>query len=193
WSLRVVGELVVGERAVGWVRDGPDRADPPRLYSDALAPCVHSGGESGGSGSVRGRVRVSEMTAPERELAVEQQHVDRVYERLAELRREARELREAGYAKGQERHPGALFDRDVMVFQASRMLRELETEHEGLVFGRLDTVGGTGAQYVGRLGVRDPDFEPLVIDWRAPAAAPFYRATPEQPMDVVRRRTIRSF
>ncbi|HTK61815.1 MAG TPA: ATP-binding domain-containing protein [Pseudonocardia sp.] len=133
------------------------------------------------------------MTAPERELAVEQQHVDRVYERLAELRREARELREAGYAKGQERHPGALFDRDVMVFQASRMLRELETEHEGLVFGRLDTVDATGGQYVGRLGVRDPDFEPLVIDWRAPAAAPFYRATPEQPMDVVRRRTIRSF
>jgi len=132
------------------------------------------------------------MTAPERELAVEQQHVDRVYERLAVLRREARELREAGYAKGRERHPGALFDRDVMVFQASRMLRELETEHEGLVFGRLDTAAGQ-VQHVGRLGVRDPDFEPLVIDWRAPAAAPFYRATPEQPMDVVRRRTIRSF
>ena len=129
-----------------------DRADPPRLYSDALAPCVHSGGESG----VVGSVGVPEMTAPERELAVEQQHVDRVYERLAVLRREARELREAGYAKGRERHPGALFDRDVMVFQASRMLRELETEHEGLVFGRLDTAAGQ-VQHVGRLGVRDPD------------------------------------
>ncbi|MGI8814283.1 MAG: HelD family protein [Pseudonocardia sp.] len=139
----------------------------------------------------------------ERELAVEQRHVDQVYERLGQLRQEARELRSAGYRRGQERHPGALFERDVMVYQASRMLRELETEHEGLVFGRLDTAAGPEAcsqgrsvghaQYIGRLGVRDPDFEPLVIDWRAPAAAPFYRATPEQPMDVVRRRTIRSF
>lgn len=135
----------------------------------------------------------------ERELAAEQHHVDRVYERLTELRKEARELREAGYERGRERHPGALFERDVMVFQASRMLRELETEHEGLVFGRLDAQDSASdgrlgpAQYVGRLGVRDPDFEPLVIDWRAPNAAPFYRATPEQPMGVVRRRTIRSF
>ncbi len=127
------------------------------------------------------------------EVVAEQRHVDRVYERLAQLRQEARELRSAGYAKGQERHPGALFERDVMVFQASRMLRELETEHEGLVFGRLDTVGPGGVHHIGRLGVRDPDFEPLVIDWRAPAAAPFYRATPEQPMEVVRRRTIRCF
>jgi DNA helicase IV len=126
------------------------------------------------------------------EIAAEQRHVDRVYARLTELREEAKQLRSAGYAKGQERHPGALFERDVMVFQASRMLRELETEHEGLVFGRLDQVGGA-VNYVGRLGVRDPEFEPLVIDWRAPAAAAFYRATPEDPMDVVRRRTIRGF
>jgi DNA helicase IV len=128
----------------------------------------------------------------QREIETEQQHVDRVYDRLGQLRQEAIELRSAGYRKGQERHPGALFDRDVMVFHASRMLRELETEHEGLVFGRLDKVDGV-VQHVGRLGVRDPDFEPLVIDWRAPAAAAFYRATPEEPMDVVRRRAIRSF
>ncbi|MDT7582755.1 MAG: hypothetical protein QOE32_305 [Pseudonocardiales bacterium] len=126
------------------------------------------------------------------EITAEQRHVDRVYARLTQLREEAKELRSAGYRRGQERHPGALFERDVMVFQASRMLRELETEHEGLVFGRLDKVAGQ-IQYVGRLGVRDPDFEPLVIDWRAPAAAAFYRATPENPMEVVRRRTIRSF
>ncbi|MDT7656865.1 MAG: hypothetical protein QOF38_1580 [Pseudonocardiales bacterium] len=126
------------------------------------------------------------------EITAEQRHVDRVYARLTQLREEAKELRSAGYRRGQERHPGALFERDVMVFQAGRMLRELETEHEGLVFGRLDKVAGQ-IQYVGRLGVRDPDFEPLVIDWRAPAAAAFYRATPENPMEVVRRRTIRSF
>jgi DNA helicase IV len=135
---------------------------------------------------------VTPTSSRQREIEAEQRHVDRVYDRLAELRKEAVELRSAGYRRGQERHPGALFERDVMVFQASRMLRELETEHEGLVFGRLDRVDGP-AQYVGRLGVRDPDFEPLVLDWRAPAAAAFYRATPEEPMEVVRRRTIRSF
>lgn len=128
----------------------------------------------------------------QREIEAEQRHVDRVYSRLAELRKEAIDLRSAGYRRGQERHPGALFERDVMVFQASRMLRELETEHEGLVFGRLDTVEQQ-VHYVGRLGVRDPNYESLVIDWRAPAAAAFYRATPEDPMQVVRRRTIRSF
>ncbi len=126
------------------------------------------------------------------EIAVEQRHVDRVYGRVAELRDEAKAMRAAGYRRGHERHPGALFERDVMVYQASRMLRELETEHEGLVFGRLDRADGQ-VHYIGRLGVRDQDYEPLVIDWRAPVAAPFYQATAEDPMDVVRRRNIRCF
>ena len=66
----------------------------------------------------------------------------------------------------------------------------LDGEHEGLVFGRLDRTDGE-VRYVGRIGVRDDDYEPLVIDWRAPAAEPFYRATPTQPMEVVRRRVLR--
>jgi hypothetical protein len=46
--------------------------------------------------------------------------------------------------------------------------------------------------HIGRLGVLDAEYVPLVIDWRAPAAAPFYRATPVTPGRVVRRRVIRS-
>ncbi|MBO8195008.1 AAA family ATPase [Streptomyces oryzae] len=46
--------------------------------------------------------------------------------------------------------------------------------------------------HIGRLGVLDADYAPLVIDWRAPAAAPFYRSTPVAPGRVVRRRVIRS-
>src|SRR5699024_1603380 len=72
-------------------------------------------------------------------------------------------------------------------------------QHEGLVFGRLDLDHGDGepgtgereVRYVGRLGVRDDDYEPLVVDWRAPAAAPFYRATPVDPQGVLRRRVLR--
>ena len=46
--------------------------------------------------------------------------------------------------------------------------------------------------HIGRIGVLDSDYAPLVIDWRAPAAAPFYRSTPKDPGRVVRRRVIRS-
>ena len=65
----------------------------------------------------------------------------------------------------------------------------LDAEQEGLVFGRLDRTDGE-VRYVGRIGVRDADYEPLVIDWRAPAAEPFYRATPNDPMHIIRRRVL---
>src|SRR6266545_1831413 len=67
-------------------------------------------------------------------------------------------------------------------------LRALDAEAEGLVFGRLDFDDGETYR-IGRLGVRD-GLEPLLIDWRAPAAAPFYRATSGEPLGVVRPRVI---
>ena len=59
-----------------------------------------------------------------------------------------------------------LYERDVFAFQAAKRLAVLDAEHEGLVFGRLDRTDGE-IRYVGRIGVRDADYEPLVIDWRA--------------------------
>jgi DNA helicase IV len=85
----------------------------------------------------------------------------------------------------------ALFERDAFAYLAARRMASLHGEHEGLVFGRLDFLD-QDKRYIGRLGVRTDDYEPLVIDWRAQAAEPFYRATPNQPMDVVRRRVISS-
>ncbi|MEO7587299.1 MAG: UvrD-helicase domain-containing protein [Arachnia sp.] len=84
----------------------------------------------------------------------------------------------------------ALFERDAFAYQAARRLAVLDAEHEGLVFGRLDLTGPE-SRYIGRIGVRDGDYDPLVIDWRAPAAEPFYRATQTNPMDVIRRRVLR--
>ncbi|MGC3954019.1 MAG: AAA family ATPase [Propionicimonas sp.] len=84
----------------------------------------------------------------------------------------------------------ALFERDAFAFQAARRLAVLDAEHEGLVFGRLDSTEGE-TNYIGRIGVRDEDYEPLVIDWRARAAEPFYRATATDPMGVARRRVLR--
>ncbi|MGC3995825.1 MAG: AAA family ATPase [Propionicimonas sp.] len=140
----------------------------------------------------------SPPTALERELAIEQAHVDLVYAHLEQATRSARRVASQGqdlYRSDREtwvreEDGTALFERDAFAFQAARRLAILDAEHEGLVFGRLDHTDGE-IRYIGRIGVRDADYEPLVIDWRARAAEPFYRATASDPMDVVRRRVLR--
>ncbi|MDK9645419.1 AAA family ATPase [Propionibacterium freudenreichii] len=135
----------------------------------------------------------------EHELELEQRHVDHVYERLEAAMAEARNVEAESRARFtsdradwlREEDSTALFERDAFAYQASRRLAILDEEHEGLVFGRLDLLLDKETRYIGRLGVRDEDYEPLVIDWRAPAAEAFYRATPNNPMGVVRRRVLR--
>ncbi|GIE29919.1 DNA helicase [Actinoplanes italicus] len=134
---------------------------------------------------------MSDTTVLEQEIAIEQQHVDRVYARLAELRRDASRAEKEGYQLAGVGTFGALVERDAMVFHAARRRHALDTEYEGLVFGRLDLLTGA-THYVGRMGIRDDGSKPLVVDWRAPAAAAFYRATPADPLGVVRRRMIQS-
>ncbi|WP_415631320.1 HelD family protein [Propionibacterium sp.] len=133
------------------------------------------------------------------EIALEQRHVDHVYERLDDAAVEARNVEAESRARFtsdrsdwlREESGTALFERDAFAYQAAKRLAILDEEHEGLVFGRLDLGADQETRYIGRLGVRDEDYEPLVIDWRAPAAEPFYRATPSNPMGVVRRRVLR--
>ncbi|GAA2181926.1 AAA family ATPase [Brooklawnia cerclae] len=132
------------------------------------------------------------------ELAIEQAHVDKVYAQLESAAASARQVEAESRAKFhtdrsdwvREEDGTALFERDAFAYQAARRLAILDAQHEGLVFGRLDFASDED-RYVGRLGVRDADYEPLVIDWRAPAAEPFYRATAQDPMGVVRRRVLR--
>jgi DNA helicase IV len=81
----------------------------------------------------------------------------------------------------------ARFERDVRVEVTERRLAALRDADAGLVFGRIDREDGERL-YVGRVAIADEDNEPLVVDWRAPAAAAFYRATPGDPMGLVRRR-----
>ncbi|MFG1777067.1 HelD family protein [Micromonospora sp. NPDC049051] len=134
---------------------------------------------------------MTDQTTLEQEIAVEQRHLDRVYARLAELRRSAVDAEKEGYRLARVGNFGALVERDAMVFHAARRRHMLDAEHEGLVFGRLDLLDRQ-VLHVGRLGIRDDDATTLVVDWRAPAAAAFYQATPAQPLGVVRRRTIQS-
>ncbi|MGI8769047.1 MAG: HelD family protein, partial [Propionibacteriaceae bacterium] len=138
------------------------------------------------------------MGSTQRELATEQAHVDQVYRRLEQAAHAARRIATEGRAMYhsnretylREEDGTSIFERDVFAFQAAKRLATLDAEHEGLVFGRLDHADGE-IRYIGRIGVRDEEYEPLVIDWRARAAEPFYRATPAEPMNVVRRRVLR--
>ncbi|GGR67859.1 DNA helicase [Streptomyces humidus] len=157
----------------------------------------------------------------DREINVEQEHLDRVYRRLEEKIHEAEFLMNDAAQRGQVGTPGALAERDAQVFRAGVHLNRLNNEFEDFLFGRIDLLlgkdgkkGPDGAYtavepaegavrpddtadiaetlHIGRIGVLDSEYAPLVIDWRAPAAAPFYRSTPVDPGRVVRRRVIRS-
>ncbi|MDP9239916.1 MAG: AAA family ATPase [Actinomycetota bacterium] len=132
-----------------------------------------------------------ELSVRDREIAKEQRHVDRAYDELRRRRLAAAATRAESYAVASVGNYGALVERDALVHNAARRLRELDAQHEGLVFGRLDLVGDV-VRYVGRIGLLDAAFEPLVVDWRAPAAAPFYQATAAEPGEVRRRRVIRT-
>src|SRR5262245_12694631 len=81
----------------------------------------------------------------------------------------------------------ARLERDIAWDVTQRRLADLDIGDAPLVFGRLD-LEDAARWYIGRLAVEDETHTPLVVDWRAPVAEPFYRATAVAPMGVVRRR-----
>ncbi|MGI5291062.1 HelD family protein [Nonomuraea polychroma] len=82
-------------------------------------------------------------------------------------------------------------ERDTFADMYASRLARLWAVERGLVFGRLDHVE-EGRLYIGKLGLTDDDQRRLLIDWRAPVAQPFYRATPAAPMGVTRRRHVQT-
>ena len=79
-------------------------------------------------------------------------------------------------------------ERESIVEGAVNRLTQLNLGDRSLVFGRIDPAG-TGERFpLGRLGVWDRNQDPVVVDWRAPVAEPFYRATGREPMGIARRR-----
>jgi DNA helicase IV len=119
----------------------------------------------------------------------EQRHVDRAYARLEQLRRQADRRRREALAADVTTHAD-LVERDAAAHEAATRLRTLTLgDLEPLVFGRLDREEGE-THHIGRVSVLSEDYEPLVVDWRSEVAAPFYRATPVEPLGVRRRRII---
>ncbi len=145
---------------------------------------------------------------PHPDLPAEQAYLDRAYRRLELVRSETEaRLKEAF---GEER--GGTFqsytERDIRVRNSISRLEKLELGREALIFGRIDrdssgdssgdasgdADGGASRDqgeesfHIGRVALSDERHEPLVVDWRAPVAEPFYRATGAHPMGLRRRR-----
>ena len=122
------------------------------------------------------------------EVEREQIVLDRALARLDVLRAEA-VVRETESMRPTGGTPQAVYERDVAAQAAANRRADLDLAGEGLLFGRLDHDDAT-VHHIGRMGLRTDGQEPIVVDWRAPAAAAFYRATAADPQGVVRRRTI---
>ncbi|MGH9047119.1 MAG: HelD family protein, partial [Acidimicrobiales bacterium] len=127
------------------------------------------------------------------ELEEEQGFLDRAHEGLEAMRDESRHMLESVLDLGRGGTPQSRTERDIVVRTSLARLAQLDIGDQGLYFGRIDRVREEGedqaeAFYIGRLAVSGPDREPLVIDWRAPVAAPFYRATGVDPQGLTRRR-----
>ena len=126
------------------------------------------------------------------DVSAEQAHVDHAYERLAAMRAAAESMLHDAFGERGGTFQ-ALAERDIRVRNSLSRLEHLQIGGEALVFGRIDRAPEAGSQrceefHIGRLAVSDADQEPLVVDWRAPVAEPFYRATGAVPMGLARRR-----
>jgi DNA helicase IV len=127
------------------------------------------------------------------DLDAEQRYVTMLYDRLDALRDEAAD-RVAGLLRETGGTPQARSQRDSTVTMYADRVAQYDAVENGLCFGRLDFRDGTH-RHIGRIGIFDDasgDHEPLLLDWRAPAARPFYLATAASPDGVSRRRHIRA-
>ncbi|GAA2313408.1 AAA family ATPase [Streptomyces kunmingensis] len=129
-----------------------------------------------------------ESAVSQKELQKEQEFIDRLYARVDALRGVAADsvtdaLTPVG--TGQQ----ARLERDLLVVERSGLLAALNAVDGSLCFGRIDLTDGV-THHIGRIGIRDDDTEhtPILIDWRAPVARPFYLATGHLPMGLRRRR-----
>ena len=131
------------------------------------------------------------MTQQHPDLADEQAYIDHAYECLVTSREAAwrmRDMTEADLGGTFQ----ARFERNAFDEALLKRLADLDLGDASLVFGRIDrsaeSPDAVESFHIGRLAVADEDREPVVVDWRAPVAEPFYRATGRSPMGLLRRR-----
>ncbi len=126
------------------------------------------------------------------DLESEQTYLTALYSRLDVLREQAADrlrgilLEDGGTPQGRSQ-------REAVRSHWAEQVAQMNSVENALCFGRLDFTADN-PRYIGRIGLFDEDREldPLLIDWRAPAARPFYLATAVSPEGVTRRRHLRT-
>lgn len=127
-----------------------------------------------------------------------------LYRRLDEMHRQTSQFL-ASALRESDGTPGGLTERDIATARHGERLAAYSAAEYGLCFGRLDFqeghsapesngtgTDGTAPVYIGRIGIFDDEYEPMLLDWRAPSARPFYLAIAAAPQGVARRRHIRT-
>jgi len=131
--------------------------------------------------------------AHEREIAEEQEFLNTALVALEHMREEAMTMRDNA-AVANMRGAGDLVERDVVMSTALTRLDQLAIGDQPLFFGRIDydvnDEGTRDVYHVGRLAVSDEQLNALVVDWRAPVAEAFYRATGVESLGLSRRRHV---
>lgn len=131
------------------------------------------------------------MTQQHPDLVAEQAYIDHAYSCLERSKTDAWRIRNLNEASTGGTFQ-ARFERNAFDEQLLHRLTQLDLGDAALVFGRIDklaeTPSGIESFHIGRLAVADTNREPVVVDWRAPIAEPFYRATGREQMGLARRR-----
>ncbi|WP_231591044.1 HelD family protein [Saccharothrix sp. ST-888] len=125
------------------------------------------------------------------ELRAENEYVGKLYDRLEAQRELATARLREIHLQDKGGTIQSRMERDTLEIHHTRRLSELYAAEYGLCFGRIENADGE-RRYIGRIALADDDHEPLLTDWRASAAEPFYRATPAAPGGVAGRRHLRS-
>ncbi|GAA1435556.1 AAA family ATPase [Streptomyces thermospinosisporus] len=133
---------------------------------------------------------MSNTEFPDDELRREQEFIDGLYARVDALRGVTEDSLTDALAQGHTPMQARL-ERDIQVAERSGLLAALNAVDGSLCFGRIDLASGE-SHHIGRIGLRadDADRTPILIDWRAEVARPFYLATGHTPMGLRRRRHI---
>ena len=122
------------------------------------------------------------LTRGDAQLAVEADVVSTLYARLDELRERTRRDLQRSQHEQTTGTPASVTEQEAFVRLYADRLAALAAAEQRLCFGRLDLRDGR-SRYIGRIGLADDDQQPMLTDWRAPAAEAFYQATSADPRD----------
>lgn len=128
------------------------------------------------------------MGVPE-QVRAEQAHIDATYARIDQLREQAVN-RASEAAVFSDNVPANLADREAALAAHGVRRSRFVVGNQPICFGRIDTQDHE-TFHIGRLGVSNIEGDPMLVDWRAPIAESFYRATARDPRGLSRRRHIR--